>query len=110
MKALPIRVANAQTHTLNVTFMTTLKVVTINVARTTDLKRSIKEAEKLEPDILCLQELRQNRTDFSSVGITATGTNKSELAKASKKLETNACIIMLYDSVGILIYNSELNI
>ena len=79
---------NSPTRQLTTT-MTTLNIVTINVARTRDLHRSIKEAEKLEPDIL---------------------ERKTLLAKANKLLETSASAIMLYDSIGILIYNEDLKV
>jgi len=83
-------------------------IVSINQAQNSNLIRTIKEAEKLDPDILCIQEI-QRRNTADPIKVVALNNNR-EVRKANQMYECSASSIIMDQNTGIIVMNPDIKV
>lgn len=87
--------------------MALFNIVSINNATNSNLIYTVKDAEELKPDLLCIQEIRKkNSTPFKI----CTLSSDRELAKANKTFNCKASSMIMNESTGIIIMNPNIQV
>jgi exonuclease III len=80
----------------------------MNIAKNPNTAGAIQEASKLQPDILCMQEIHQE--SGSRVEITAVRGNQELLDKINRTYHIKSYGFILRNSVGIIVFNEYLHV